>query len=76
MAEHSDTGFRLAIKQMPTGRRAKAQLRALAAEIDILKRCRSSHVVSYFGSCLRQGGCYILDSLDVSSREIEREKKK
>lgn len=57
-AKHQETGLILAIKKVKTtGKKMKDDLQH---EIDLLKKCRQVHIVSYWGCCLSDTELWIL----------------
>lgn len=63
-AEHSDTEFRVAIKCLPLPESMLStnickELDQLRKEIGILKKCRSPHIVSYYGVCFRNSSLWV-----------------
>lgn len=61
-AVHRETGFTIAIKKIQIGGSA-AQKEEIQAEINILKKCRSSCIVNYYGSYIDQNDLYIMMDL-------------
>lgn len=59
-ASHRDTGFVLAIKKMSAENKRETMLRSLQREIDVLKKCRSSNIVSYYGSYITEKELWIM----------------
>ncbi len=59
-ANHKDTGFVMAIKCINMEGTSLKESKQILKEIDVLKKCRSEHVVSYFGSCLRKNCLWVI----------------
>jgi len=57
LAVHKESNFELAIKCVPV---TEAGKEVLAKEIDVLKKCKFPHVLSYFGICTRAKEIWIL----------------
>jgi serine/threonine protein kinase len=49
-ATHIESGFVLAVKIIVVKKEGKA---AIEKEIDVLKKCSSPNIVSYYGTCVR-----------------------
>ena len=74
-ARQRDTGLDVAIKLL---RLEEDTAAALRREIDVLKRCRSAQVVSYYGTCSLPGQLWVLTELcrcgslrDIMRRTLE-----
>lgn len=58
-AIHKDTNFLLAIKCIQVENPTPGELKQMYKEIEVLKKCRNPHIVSYFGSCIRQNDIWV-----------------
>jgi serine/threonine protein kinase len=69
-AKHKETDFLMAIKCINLDGISQQESRQLMKEIDVLKTCRSTHIVSYFSSCFRKNCLWVRPSppADVTVR--------
>jgi serine/threonine protein kinase len=56
LANHKESGFELAIKVVLVTEQGKS---VLAKEIDVLKKCKSNNILSYYGMCSRARDCWV-----------------
>lgn len=70
-AKHKDTGFVMAIKCVPIDGPSYKLSKHIMKELEVLKTCRSDHIVSYYGSCLRQSSIWVC----ISSYSTKRKPK-
>ena len=69
-AKHRDTSFIIAIKVISTQEEAISDIEK---EINILKQCKSSNIVSYYGTCIKAQQLWVCEFIVGKQSERGRE---